>query len=214
MFYVAPILLEILYYYDIDKYFNKICNYLQQYKWHNDVIEASKYKDYLDGCNSTVNKIHGRIANYYNICKISSIPRGCLPQRNFIYFEVNNDKIVISNKVKTRFTIKWDNILKYFINIQPVKMQLNCYVGDDIIIQNTKINIDQENKGHTISIDNGPIIRTAICPISDQIYKKYFFTNDAFEYIITKYNNYETVHSCGMYDYDRTGQYYCNHKYC
>jgi hypothetical protein len=41
MFCVTQVLEQVLYYCDFYKYINKICNYKQQYTWHNNILETS-----------------------------------------------------------------------------------------------------------------------------------------------------------------------------
>jgi hypothetical protein len=43
MLYVKEILQSILYYLDFMKYFNEICNYLDQYHWHNNLLVSRSF---------------------------------------------------------------------------------------------------------------------------------------------------------------------------
>ncbi len=62
MFYVTPILTQFLYYCNIHQYFERICNYLLQYHWHNTI--DTHYRRYVaDGFKWVIKEY-----NYFDLC--------------------------------------------------------------------------------------------------------------------------------------------------
>jgi hypothetical protein len=79
MFYVAPILTQFLYYCNIHKYFERICNYIQQYHWHNTINRLydtnrlySSYTSYIPWCSRNLPSNMFKNNLFYNICAVNN----------------------------------------------------------------------------------------------------------------------------------------------
>jgi hypothetical protein len=99
MFYVTQVLEPLLYYCNITVYFHKICNYLQQYKWHDELVEIQ------EDSNCTYYMIIYDIFNYYSFCKKTYIP---YDQNNYI----QGYKLNYSGA--GHITIAYSNCIYYF----------------------------------------------------------------------------------------------------
>jgi hypothetical protein len=207
MFYATQILENLLYYIHIDIYFDLVCNYLQQYKWHNNILiiqscikfglEEKNCKIYYIGC-----------SNYYSFY-----------QRKFSFHKGTyirySDKLLHLHTCGHHLIFNWDNICSNyytgengsFLNIFPInaKAIVVCGINKSVAIfnrayvDNSEKIVDPSKYCHIFSSSN--LHLTIYKNVSDDslVKKVYDHINkyDMHEIIsdieITKYDKYEEI---------------------
>jgi hypothetical protein len=126
MFYISQILEELLYYCNINKYFHKICNYLQQYRWHNNILVHDKYKTH-PRTDVARFKIYCARYNYYGFYEqhvyFSPLVLSC-ESSDKITIEIVNTHVTIIDGLN-QYKLSWNNIFKHLRDYSLVILTLS-----------------------------------------------------------------------------------------